>query len=252
MTDLDTLRGQVRGKCTKKNPSTCRIHGSGYRARQELYFAAKENVERIAFKAKTDPDFEASWDLKKDSNGTITVGVFRSGVPNPPKERGVEKRYYERADHFRPEGRQGRNDGVFASPTLGGVCRWVRGNHMTNIPDVKVRELRVDIDNTYVYSVRSWEIASSTNAEEHYKEYWDSGITMREYMNRARKDPKTYDPTEWELLVPEGSIKSVKPVGAKRVAERSYEVTGGREVRNILNDKPLHYQTKAEREARGY
>lgn len=249
MTSIDTLRSNVqaaRSKCTKKNPTMCRIHGDFYREQQNMYVQALEHQKDLEFRAVAAPDFEESWDLKKTRDGVVTVSVYRSGIPEAPKQRGVENDYYARADALRPKGRQGRMDGVFASPTLGGVCRWVRGNEMTRIPDVKVREMRVDIDTTYVYSIEAWEKASSWNKPEDYEKFWNSGMTMREYMGKAKVDPQKYNPENWELLLSQEDIKSIKPVGAKRVSERAYNSYNVREVRNILNDKPLNYQTKAE------
>jgi hypothetical protein len=244
------MTGKIRGECTQKNPRLCKRHGAEYRVRQEMFQQMKEQIERNHFQEVITPDFTASWKTKKEADGTTTVSVFRSGIPSAPKERGVEKDSYNQADAYKPEGRQGRGTGVFASPTLGGVCRWVRGNEMTGVPDVNVREMRVDIDNTYVYSIDQWERASSSmTSDDEYKKYWDSGMTMREYMEKAQADPMAYNPTEWELLVPEEGIRSVKPVGAKRVSERAYEESDSRQVRNILSGKPAHYRTKADIEA---
>jgi len=243
------MTGKIRGECTKKNPRLCQRHGAEYRVRQEMFQQMKEQIERNHFQEVITPDFAASWKTKKEADGTTSVSVFRSGIPSAPKQRGVENDSYNQADAQRPEGRQGRGTGVFASPTLGGVCRWVRGNEMTGVPDVDVREMRVDIDNTYVYSIEQWEIASARETDAEYKKYWESGMTMREYMEKAKADPMAYKPTDWELLVPEEGIRSVKPVGAKRVSERAYEERDSREVRNILNGKPTHYRTKADIEA---
>jgi hypothetical protein len=232
-----TIAG-IREKCSKRHPSMCQRHKGEYKAAQDFMEQIKNREKELHLKAVTDADFEASWKLKKEKDGSTSIAVYRSGVPSAPKQRGVENGHYARADATIPSGRQPRMNGVFASPTLGGVCRWVRGNYMTNKDDVKVRELRVDVDNTYVYSVEAWEKASSNDTPAAYKEYWDTGLTMREYMAKARQDPDTYNPTEWELLVPEEKIISVKPVGAARTAQRAYRDYDGREVKNILEDKP--------------
>lgn len=220
----------VRGKCRKQNPTTCRLHGKGARERYELMLAVRaeirdkrEKAMQAEFNTKAQQDFQNSWKLRTESDGTTSVSVYRSGVPSAPVERGVEKPYYERCDSYIPDDRQGRMTGVFCAPTLGGAARWVRGNSLANIRDIEVREIRIDIDNTYIYLVHDWERASSMDTPEMYKKYWNNGMTMREYMELSQKEPHKYDPREFELLVPEDSIISVKPVKSQRVIENAYD-----------------------------
>jgi hypothetical protein len=234
------LFSEIRGNCTKKNPAICRIHGKKYREQRDFLAQVREREKELAFKAVTEPDFQASWTLREEKDGTTSVAVYRSGVPSAPAVRGVENGHYSRADAEKPAGYQGRMNGIFAAPTLGGVCRWVQGNYMTHIPDVKVREMRVDVDSTYVYSINKWEKASSHDTTEAYQAYWKTGISMREYMMKAQANPTAYNPTEWELLIPESSIRSVKTVGASRVAERSYSKYDIATIKGILQDKPPH------------
>lgn len=222
--------GSTKGKCRKKDPATCRLHGKAEKERHQLMIAvrreAREQREReikAEFHQKALQDFHASWKLRTEPDGTTSVSVYRSGVPSAPAERGVEKLYYQRCDEQITDDRQGRMNGVFCSPTLGGVSRWVRGNELTRKPDIDVREIRVDIDSTYVYLVHDWERASAIDTPEMYKKYWANGITMREYMEAAKKEPHKYDPREFELLVPEDTIISVKPVSMKRAFSNAYD-----------------------------
>lgn len=202
----------------------------------ETDWEKKERLEKEAFAVKAQEDFKASWKPRVERDGTTTISVYRSGDIIPPAERGVEKASYLDADSKKPDDRQGRMDAVFAAPSLGGVCRWVKGNDGL-IEDVKVRELRVDVDKTYIYSVRAWERASSSWDYEKSKagNYWDSGMTVREYMKRAEADPAAYDPQEWELLIPAKGIRSVKRVGATTVASQAYSDWIGEDVTEILS-----------------
>jgi hypothetical protein len=221
---------EIRGKCRKKNPTSCRLHGKVARERLELLHAVRvqqrekrEKEIQAAFNQKAQEDFQSSWKLRTESNGATSVSVYRSGVPSAPTERGVEKPYYERCDSYIPDSRQGRMTGVFCAPTLGGAARWVRGNDLANIEDIEVREIRIDIDNTYVYLVHDWERASSIDTPEMYQKFWKNGMTMRQYMELSQKEPNKYDPREYELLVPEEEIISVKPVSSNRVIQRAYD-----------------------------
>lgn len=141
------------------------------------------------------------------------VSIFRSGVPAAPAERGCERVSYEAADARRPVGRQGRMDAVFCSPTLPGVTRWVRGNAMCKQGDVLVREIVVDADSVYVYSVRAWEGVGGFRGESAITDYWATGMTLTDWL------ATDLDPKDWEVLIGANDIISVRNVSDKRVIE---------------------------------
>lgn len=222
-------------KCHKKDPSTCRIHGNKYTNQQKMVAQFLRQKEREAAKAKKlrefslkiEADLTKNLNLKTHPDGSTTCSVYRSGIISAPEERGVEKESYLKTDEYAPEGRQGRTTAIFASPTVGGVNRWVAGNSFVRIPDIKVRELTIDIDKTYVYSIDAWEIASSRmdrvkNPEDYHNAYWQTGITMREWLDKVKENPEEYDPRNWELLIPKESVKKIKPVSGQRVAAYNY------------------------------
>lgn len=245
--------------CQAKNPATCVYHGNLLKtfqptpiteAKDLADYAAQRDAQKKeeAFHQMVH-DIERSWKLKTYKDGTTTVTVYRSGVPTPPAERGVEKECFEVADANKPEGVQGRMDAVFAAPTLVGVSRWVRGNYGI-VDDMKVRQMEVDIDKTYVYNVTEWEVSSGNyrywgKQEEHWgnytrTDYWKTGITMREYMKRLQEDPQAYDPTDWELLIPKDNPYSIKPVSGNRVADTVFDSSSRSTVRGILSGKSPH------------
>lgn len=138
--------------------------------------------------------------------------VYRSGTVEAPTTRGVEADSYSAADAVKPAGRQGRTTGIFASPNLQGVARWAYANSsLVRNPDPFVREITVDADTVYVYSIPAWEKASWGTGG--YENFWKTGITLTEWL--ANQD--SHDPTEWELLLSESDIHSVKPVSDKRL-----------------------------------
>lgn len=197
-------------------------------AQQEL----KKKIELHSFRVD---DMRKNMKLKTDpKTGKRTVSVFRAGVPNPPAERGVEKDSYAATDEHMPEGRQDRTSGIFASPTLHGVTGWVRGTSHV-VKDWGVRELRVDPDKVYVYSVRAWEICSSYDSTpEKSKAYWDSGITLTQWMQKLNSDPDL-DPQEWEILIGEKQLEGVRPVSADRVSRSDSPYYKGERSENIYN-----------------
>lgn len=245
--------------CKAKDPAQCVYHGikfNVYRPEKLITATNFDEYERQADALKherllhqTIHDIERSWKLKEYKDGTTTVTVFRSGIPEAPAQRGIEKESFSIADENKPEGMQGRMDAVFAAPTLLGVSRWVRGNYEI-IDDLKVRQIEVDIDATYVYSVKEWEVSSSNykywgkqeEGSSHYQrtDYWKTGMTMREYMKRMQENPEEYNPTEWELLIPPAGAKSIKAVSGNRVADTVMDSSNRTTVRGILSGKKPH------------
>jgi hypothetical protein len=140
--------------------------------------------------------------------------VYRSGTVEAPITRGVEADSYAAADAVRPAGRQGRTDGIFASPNLKGVTRWANANSsIARRADPFVREITVDPDTVYVYSVLAWEKASWGTGS--YESYWETGMTLTEWA----KAGEFLDPTNWELLLGTDDVISSRPVSDKRLLE---------------------------------
>ena len=140
------------------------------------------------------------------------VKVYRSGIVSTPASRGVETESYVEADAVRPAGRQGRTDGIFAAPTLSGVTRWAYSNASNSRhEDPFVREIAVNPDSVYVYSIEMWENCSWAGVP--YEEYWKTGVTLTEWLNNQDQ----YDATNWELLLSPEDVVSVKNVSDKRL-----------------------------------
>lgn len=177
---------------------------------------------------------------KISPSGSMVVSVFRSGVPSSPAARGVEKDFFDRADSRRPEGRTSRDAAAYAAPTFGGVHRWIHGSADIK-DDVKVRELRIDAERSYVYRVKDWELASraldsdtgrthdfvsaargSITADDAIDRYWSNGMPLSQWMEMAESTVGV-DPNEWEVLIAEDSIEAVKAVSTKRVLDNLYD-----------------------------
>lgn len=259
-------------KCSKKRNEYCRIHNPepkgftpenrrrfimqgivAYRAQQatnskpacvpEAESYAKQDAEQASLEndkltqehAYRVADLDKHMNLKvNNKTGERTISVYRAGVPQAPSARTIEKESYLTADSHAPEGRQGRMSAVFASPTMHGVTAWVRGTSSV-VSDWGVREIRVNPDEVYVYSVRAWEKASREEANrDSSKKYWATGITLTEWNEKLRSDPQL-DPQEWELLIGESQFKAQpKPVAAEKVARSSYSSDNGEPNLNLL------------------
>ena len=158
-----------------------------------------------------------------------TMKVYRSGVVQAPTKRGVESQAYLNVDLVKPAQAVGRTEAIFASPSLAGVARWVRGNGLINNPDIKVRELTVDPSQVRIYSVHAWERVDVVRADAGGAQaYWDSGMTLEEWL------PLGLDPREWELLLTPEDINGVRPVSARRVADAEVDDYNRAEILKLL------------------
>lgn len=162
--------------------------------------------------------------------------VYRSGIPTAPTQRGCEASVYATADSLRPAGHPTRTHGIFASPTLTGVTRWVRGNASVGMRDVRVRQIAVNPDTAMVYSVRAWEVASSWETPEGHGAFWATGMTLTDWLTRD------LDPSEWEVILRPEDILSVRPVSDARVAAAAPD-GWDRETKNALARKG-HYRAR--------
>lgn len=135
--------------------------------------------------------------------------VYRSGIVEAPKSRRLEAEIFARSDEARPADRQGRTDAIFASPSLKGVARWVHASFSQWTQDPFVREITVESDSVYVYSVPAWEKVCWYNAS--HESYWKTGITLTEYLELCRM-MDYFNPAEWEILLSPADVLSVRDV----------------------------------------
>lgn len=225
--------------CEAADPRTCRYHGQAAQAKWDFFQDVKsqqEEAEADQFHQHVLNDIATSLNLKQQKDGSWTATVYRAGEPTPPTERGVEKAVYAHADRYAPPGRQGRTSGVFASPTLGGVARWVKGiSDVYPRVDVRVRKIVINPDTTYIYPVNAWERVSWFSGEwserntEEARNYWASGVTLTEWVNRVKAGEKL-NPADWEMLLPPdvaeddlNAKQGVKIVPPKTVADQAYQ-----------------------------
>ncbi len=252
------IKSQVQTKCRAKDPSKCWRHGWSVRKeitqkeaerRARAIQREREELQKLTFRTET--DLATNLKLKTSANGETTGSVYRSGIKLPPTERGIERWSYEQVDLARPENHPtGRSEAIFATVTMGAANRWVRGNwnYINNRGreiDPTVNEVRINIDKTFIYYIHDWEhVASAIEYEklsdeerlELSKIYWDGGMTVRDWLNKWKEDPREYDPREWEILINQEQILGYKPVPSNKLiafAESEYEAI---EVTNIYKE----------------
>lgn len=164
-------------------------------------------------------------------NGTIEVGDHSPSV--------VES--WLQYDAHKPAGRAGRLDSIYASPSMAGVVRWVRSNHLfmskKGEVDLNTYELSItDAENIYVYSIELYDRFFSYDgiSEEKAKAYWESGIRLSEWNAVALE--RGLDASNWEVLIPKDKVKSSKKVSDNMIVK----VASGKvadELKRTLKDR---------------
>lgn len=134
-------------------------------------------------------------------------------------------------DELKPDGRQGRKGGIFASPDLASHSRWVLGNQWNKHEGaLDSHEITVDANSVYVYDVEQYEQASAFQSiygaeSEKFKEatdkFWNSGMTLSEWQDWAKENKP--DPGSWEIVMSPESMMSFKKVSNRTVIENSPE-----------------------------
>lgn len=144
--------------------------------------------------------------------------VYRAGLMTPSTDAGAAHAITAAADALRMgTGLPERMGSLFAAPTLPGVVRWVRGNHMCRY-DTRVREITVDADTTYVFHVHAWESVSWNVhgfQSDKARAYWNTAITLTDWL--ARAESEGLDGSEWEVIFPPTAVLGVRNVSAARL-----------------------------------
>lgn len=138
--------------------------------------------------------------------------VYRSGSMTPCPTAGAANAVTVAADALRPH-TTGRLGSLFAAPTLTGAARWVLGNDMCGY-ETRVREITIDADTTYVYSVDAWEHTHQDRPDS-LAAYWATGMTLTDWL--ARAEAEELDGAQWEVLIDPAAVLGVRNVSAKRL-----------------------------------
>jgi len=151
-----------------------------------------------------------------------TISVYRNGHIAIAEHKNPDVlKQYETVDAVKPlDGRVGRKDAIFASPSIQGVGRWVKANESsTRTQGLDNNEIKVDPKNVYVYSIDEYEKAAfsleNQNNPEAYRDYWASGILLSDWAEEAGR--KNLDASKWEILLPETDIIDVRTMSSRRV-----------------------------------
>ena len=154
--------------------------------------------------------------------------VYRVGTLTAPEEYFDDlNSLLQDVDKFKPEGRQGRHGGIFASPDLASHGRWVRGNEYNKHEGaLDSHEITVDANSVYVYDVNAYEKASSIQSmygseSEKFKEaaesLWNSGMLLSDWHEWAKENKP--ERGSWEIIMPASSIMSSKKMSNRSVIE---------------------------------
>jgi hypothetical protein len=141
--------------------------------------------------------------------------VYRAGSMTPSPDAGAAFRVTASADGLRVgTALPCRLGSLFAAPTLPGSVRWVRAMHMCRY-ETRLREITVDADTTYVFHIRSWERVRDENDTHGMRAFWNTGITLTDWL--ARADAENLDGSEWEVIFAPSAVLAVRNVSAARL-----------------------------------
>lgn len=168
-----------------------------------------------------------------------TAKVYRNGAVCPGKHSEEIYLLWGTYDRIKPQGRAGRLNSVYASPSLAGMVRWTHTNHLGTVNatrDMGSYEIIVrNPESLYVYDVGAYDRTSSQlhcygeigNPEyasynaELLQPYWDTGIPLTDWDRISTE--KNLDPMEWEVLIPVEYIVSHAPISDEVIVDAAPE-----------------------------
>lgn len=180
-----------------------------------------------------------------------TAIVYRNGPVKVGDHSSELQKIWSIYDSVKPVGRTGRLDGIYASPNLTGMARWTHANHVKGdvTPTQDLANYAITVCNPeriFFYDVTTYDNTAfllnlyTEGDDQQYwksnreiaKEYWDTGVSLREWEEKAKEE--YFDPCEWEALVPMDCIVSYTAVPDEEVIKNS--PAGARDkIRDVLS-----------------
>lgn len=134
-------------------------------------------------------------------------------------------------DELKPDGRQGRKGGIFASPDIKSHSRWVLGSQWNKHEGaLDSHEITVDANAVYVYDVEQYEEVSAFERmygkdNEKFKQsaekFWNDGMTLADWQEWAKENKP--DPGNWEIIMPPEAIMNSKKLNNRKIIENAPE-----------------------------
>lgn len=150
------------------------------------------------------------------------IKVYRNGSLSLAEHSEDIQQRWAPYDDAKPANRSGRLNSLYASPSIAGVVRWVKGNHLVSGSDPKADLTNHEIivsnpEQVFVYSIDAYDKTTRFDgaSTKGVEKYWESGIPLSEWESKSAE--LNLDPTEWEVLLPVESIKSSKVVSNARI-----------------------------------
>lgn len=171
-----------------------------------------------------------------------SIKVYRVGPLSLGEHSEETRRAWSQYDALKPSGRSGRLTSVYASPSLNGVLRWLKGIHFasgkTAAIDLSVHEITVcRPDEVFLYHVNAYDRAfrSSGVVSNKVASYWETGIRLTDWAAASQKHG--LNASEWEILLPLENIHTARRVGASRIVSASDRADEKQELKDILRSR---------------
>lgn len=141
-------------------------------------------------------------------------------------------------DAVKPEGRTGRLESLYASPSLKGLVRWVKGMHLVATRDEDANldssEITVaDSETVFLYHVPTYDAVLS--GRKTVADYWNTGIAISDWDTVSVE--RSLDADDWEILLPVDAVKSVRKVSNARILNQAADECAKLELSQMFQDR---------------
>lgn len=158
--------------------------------------------------------------------------VYRVGTLSAPETYFDDlNNILDAVDELKPDGRQGRKGGIFASPDIKSHSRWVLGSQWNKHEgSLDSHEITVDANSVYVYDVEQYEEVSafermygkdSEKFKQSVEKFWKDGMTLADWQEWAKENKP--DPGDWEIIMPAEAIMNSKKLNNRKIIENAPE-----------------------------
>lgn len=141
-------------------------------------------------------------------------------------------------DEVKPEGRTGRLEGLYASPSLKGLVRWVKGMHLVAArdEDANLESSEITVANSetvFLYHVPTYDAV--LGGRKTAADYWNTGIALSDW-DTVSAD-RSLDADAWEILLPVETIKSAHKISNARILNQTADESAKLELSRMIQER---------------
>ena len=167
-----------------------------------------------------------------------TTKVYRIGSLTCAEHSETVQQLWSSIDAAKPEGRTGRLECIYASPSIKGLTRWIRGMHFVAGWDETAcldnHEITVaNPETVFLYHVPTYDAVCS--GRKSADSYWESGIALSDWDEVSVE--RGLNAEEWEILLPVDAVKSSRPISNARILGQVEDEITKLELKRMFKDR---------------